>query len=287
MDAVGAVGAAGCFPDLVNVGDQAQVDQVPIAGLLSRSLPLVVSRAMGIDEPVVDLVRDVAQAYQPGTATKPALTRRSTGWSRCSAAATTSRPRPVSGSSCRRARPPAVLIERARRCSVDYVLRDHPPVSATKRQALVRTTVGDVTIEAGEVVQVRLAGDLAFGAGPRRCPGREHALALVEESPRVKDFDIETGSAGAAVAVAAAGAVGVNIEDAMGSAAAHAALIRSVKREVPHLFVNARTDTHWQRRGDLTETLRRIRHYADAGADAVFVPRPGGARRHCRDHGGG
>jgi 2-methylisocitrate lyase-like PEP mutase family enzyme len=62
------------------------------------------------------------------------------------------------------------------------------------------------------------------------------------------------------------------MEDAMGPAAAHAALIRSVKREVPHLFVNARTDTHWQRPGDLTETLRRIRRYAAAGADAVFVP---------------
>jgi hypothetical protein len=50
----------------------------------------------------------------------------------------------------------------------------------TKRQALVKTTVGDVTIETGEVVQVCLAGDLAFGAGPRHCPGRAHALALIE-----------------------------------------------------------------------------------------------------------
>jgi 2-methylisocitrate lyase-like PEP mutase family enzyme len=84
--------------------------------------------------------------------------------------------------------------------------------------------------------------------------------------------DIETGSVGTGVAVAAAGAVGVNMEDAMGPAEAHAALIRSVKREVPHLFVNARTDTHWQRPGDLAETLRRVRLYADAGADGVFVP---------------
>ncbi|MDG4798194.1 isocitrate lyase/phosphoenolpyruvate mutase family protein [Micromonospora sp. WMMD1082] len=84
--------------------------------------------------------------------------------------------------------------------------------------------------------------------------------------------DIETGSVGTAVAVAEAGAVGVNMEDAMGPAEAHAALIRSVKREVPHLFVNARTDTHWQRPGDLAETLRRVRLYADAGADGVFIP---------------
>lgn len=84
--------------------------------------------------------------------------------------------------------------------------------------------------------------------------------------------DIETGTVDAAVAVAAAGAVGVNMEDAMGSATAHAALIRSVKRELPHLFVNARTDTFWQRPGDLAETVRRARLYADAGADGVFVP---------------
>jgi cytochrome P450 len=59
------------------------------------------------------------------------------------------------------------------------VLRDDPPVPATRRQALRAATVGDVTMEAGEVVLVRLRGDLAFGAGPRRCPGRDHALALV------------------------------------------------------------------------------------------------------------
>ena len=84
--------------------------------------------------------------------------------------------------------------------------------------------------------------------------------------------DIEAGSVDAAVAVAEAGAAGVNIEDGMRPAEAHAALVRSVKREVPHLFVNARTDTHWQRPGDLAEALRRIRCYADAGADGVFVP---------------
>lgn len=84
--------------------------------------------------------------------------------------------------------------------------------------------------------------------------------------------DIETGSLAAAVAVAEAGAAGVNMEDAMRPAAAHAALIRSVKQEAPRLFVNARTDTHWQRHGDLAETLRRVRRYADAGADGVFIP---------------
>jgi 2-methylisocitrate lyase-like PEP mutase family enzyme len=95
---------------------------------------------------------------------------------------------------------------------------------------------------------------------------------LLTQLPVPVTADIETGSVGAAVEVAAAGAAGVNMEDAMGSAPAHAALIRSVKREAPDLFVNARTDTHWQRTGDLAETLRRVRLYAEAGADGVFVP---------------
>ncbi|MEQ4304054.1 isocitrate lyase/phosphoenolpyruvate mutase family protein [Plantactinospora sp. B6F1] len=90
--------------------------------------------------------------------------------------------------------------------------------------------------------------------------------------PVLLSVDLEGGSVGAAAAVAEAGAVGVNLEDAMGPVADHAALIRSVKREVPHLFVNARTDTFWQRPGDLAETLRRVRRYADSGADGVFVP---------------
>lgn len=84
--------------------------------------------------------------------------------------------------------------------------------------------------------------------------------------------DLETGSVAAAVAVAEAGAAGVNMEDGMGPAEAHAALIRSVKREVSRLFVNARTDTHWLLPGDLAEALRRVRLYAGAGADGVFVP---------------
>ncbi len=96
-----------------------------------------------------------------------------------------------------------------------------------------------------------------------------HRLAVL---PVHLTVDLETGSVEAAVAVAAAGAAGVNMEDGMGPAEVHAALVRSVKREVPGLFVNARTDTHWLRPGDLTETLRRVRLYADAGADGVFVP---------------
>jgi 2-methylisocitrate lyase-like PEP mutase family enzyme len=85
-------------------------------------------------------------------------------------------------------------------------------------------------------------------------------------------LDLETGSVSTAVAAAEAGAAGINIEDGMGPAETQATLIRAVKSEAPQLFVNARTDTYWQRPGDLAQTLSRVRLYAEAGADGVFVP---------------
>jgi 2-methylisocitrate lyase-like PEP mutase family enzyme len=76
------------------------------------------------------------------------------------------------------------------------------------------------------------------------------------------------------------GVVGVNIEDgrADGTLAPidhQRSVIGSVKSRVPEMFVNARTDTHWLRRptpAALEEALRRVREFADAGADGVFVP---------------
>ena len=138
----------------------------------------VLARAIGIDDPVVELVREVAQAYQPGTGDEaradaaverlvtilggahdePAAARIGVLVQACDATAT--------------------LIDRARRRPVEEVLRDDPPVRATRRQALAATTVGGVPVAAGEVVLVSLTDGHAFGAGPRRCPGREHALAF-------------------------------------------------------------------------------------------------------------
>jgi hypothetical protein len=139
----------------------------------------LLARAMGVGESIVDLVRDVAQAYQPGTGDEAradaAVERLVTVFGGDHDEPTAAR----IGVLAQACVATEVLIGRARCCPVDDVLRDHPPVAATKRQALVAATAGDVTIEAGEVVSVRLAGELAFGAGPRRCPGRAHALALV------------------------------------------------------------------------------------------------------------
>jgi 2-methylisocitrate lyase-like PEP mutase family enzyme len=118
---------------------------------------------------------------------------------------------------------------------------------------------------------VAAAGGLPDGVGAAYAETLRLTRSLAK-LPVHLTVDIETGSVGTAVALASAGAVGVNMEDAMRPATAHAALIRSVKQEVPQLFLNARTDTHWQRPGDLAETLRRVRLYADAGADGVFIP---------------
>ncbi|MFJ9540983.1 isocitrate lyase/phosphoenolpyruvate mutase family protein [Streptomyces sp. NPDC101225] len=70
--------------------------------------------------------------------------------------------------------------------------------------------------------------------------------------------------------LAAVGAVGINLEDALGPVERHAAKIAAVKRAAPGLFVNARTDTYWS--GDGDGTLPRLDAYREAGADGVFVP---------------
>ncbi|MEU6260922.1 isocitrate lyase/phosphoenolpyruvate mutase family protein [Streptomyces sp. NPDC047043] len=70
--------------------------------------------------------------------------------------------------------------------------------------------------------------------------------------------------------LAAVGAVGINLEDGLGSARRHAAKIAAVKAAAPDLFVNARTDTYWL--GDGAGTRERLDAYQQAGADGVFVP---------------
>ena len=66
--------------------------------------------------------------------------------------------------------------------------------------------------------------------------------------------DIESGFGGdvgaLAVELVDAGAVGVNIEDALGPVEETAARVAAIKAAAPSLFVNARTDTYWLRGAD-------------------------------------
>lgn len=140
----------------------------------------VLARAIGVRRPVVRLVRDIAQAYQPGTGDEP---RADAAVDRLVAILGGRHDEPTAariGVLVQACDATAALIARSRHRPVAEVLRDDPPVRATRRQALAASTVGGVTVEAGEIVLIGLAGGPAFGAGPRRCPGRDHALALVE-----------------------------------------------------------------------------------------------------------
>jgi cytochrome P450 len=163
----------------------ALLDAIPMESLRARSgmhPAAILGRTLSADESVIDLVRDVAQAYQPGTGDEyradMAVDRLVAVFGGVFDELTAAR----IGLLVQACDATALLIERARHRNLHQVLCENPPVPATRRQALATATVGGITIEAGEVVQVCLADELAFGAGSHRCPGRAHALALVAQA---------------------------------------------------------------------------------------------------------
>lgn len=159
------------------------LDGIPPATLRAaagRHPVTALAGAIGVRQPVESLVCDIAQAYQPGTGDEP---RADAAVDRLVAILGGAYDEPTAariGVLVQACDATAALIAGARHRPVAEVLRDDPPVPATRRRALVATTVGGIPVAAGEVVLVGLAGGPAFGAGPRRCPGRAHALALVE-----------------------------------------------------------------------------------------------------------
>jgi len=126
----------------------------------------------------------------------------------------------------------------------------------------------------------------------------DHTLALVARICRTADVpvsvDLEAGYgnrpedvADSVASVIEVGAAGVNLEDgdpAHGDrllpASANAERIAAARSAAGQLdtpiVVNARTDVYWRGIGApdvwFAETARRLRLYADAGADCVFVP---------------
>ena len=110
---------------------------------------------------------------------------------------------------------------------------------------------------------------VAAGLGKRDGVGnaweetRALALRLVRLDAHITiDFEHGFSEDPAEVAEHAAqleGVAGINLEDRYGDPAHHAAVIAAVKDRLPDLFVNARTDTHWLRDGELEEALSRCR----------------------------
>lgn len=77
----------------------------------------------------------------------------------------------------------SALIAAARDGSGDVhaTVRSAPPVQVMRRIAIAATRVGTVEIPEGEPVLLEVGPvGLAFGSGPRVCPGRALALALAE-----------------------------------------------------------------------------------------------------------
>ncbi|MEE1828472.1 hypothetical protein PUR61_40855 [Streptomyces sp. BE20] len=87
----------------------------------------------------------------------------------------------------------ATLVDHARRAvgsgadPIDAALRHDPPVRTMRRHAVRDTEVGGVPVPAGAQVVLDVAAaqagrpglpPLTFGAPPRLCPGRIHALAI-------------------------------------------------------------------------------------------------------------
>ncbi|MFJ9608557.1 hypothetical protein ACIRS1_19690 [Kitasatospora sp. NPDC101176] len=80
----------------------------------------------------------------------------------------------------------AALVEHARRgTGLEAALRDDPPVRMMRRVAARDTAVAGVALPAGTPVLLDLVAaqepdrePLTFGASPRICPGRAHALAI-------------------------------------------------------------------------------------------------------------
>lgn len=152
---------------------------------------------------------------------------------------------------------------------------------------------------AWDPVSARLLADAGFPAVGTTSLGVAATHGLVDASRAARDvtarlahdlvhlrlgcfltIDVEDGFSDdpdeVASFVAGLGVDGVNIEDCSHGQLIDPRLaadkIASVKRAAPGLFVNARTDVYWLGGQDLDEAVARLRTYADAGADGVFVP---------------
>lgn len=176
----------------------------------------------------------------------------------------------------------------------------HAPADSTQTFAdLHRPGDPFVLPNAWDPASARLLADQGFPAVGTTSLGVAATHGLVDASRAARDVtallarqlvdlrlwcfltvDVEDGFSDdpeeVAAFVAGLGVDGVNIEDCSGGELVDpdraAAKVAAVKRAAPGVFVNARTDVYWLGRDDVDDAVARLRAYADAGADGVFVP---------------
>jgi 2-methylisocitrate lyase-like PEP mutase family enzyme len=172
------------------------------------------------------------------------------------------------------------VTDQERRAAELRALHDAPPVLVLVNAWDVVSAVLIASTPGCKAVATSSAGIAAVLGYPdgERIPPAE-MLDVVGRIAAAVDVpvtaDLEAGYGGAAATARAAweaGAVGLNLEDAGGSADEHVERVRAVREVVPALVVNARTDLYLLGRPDFEETVRRGRAYLEAGADCIFVP---------------
>ena len=178
-----------------------------------------------------------------------------------------------------------------------------------KRAALRRLHAGPqilVMPNAWDVVSARIFEDAGFAAVATSSAAVAWSLGFPDGSALDVDVhlaalerivhalgvpvsaDVENGYAADPAALAAfvrrldaAGVAGYNLEDTMTPSTVHPLAearerVRAAREAAPELFLNARTDLYLAEIGPeksrLDATIERLRAFADAGADGVFVP---------------
>ncbi|MFE6049600.1 hypothetical protein ACFQ6N_02460 [Kitasatospora sp. NPDC056446] len=154
----------------------------------------------------------------------------------------------------------ATLVERARRHEdgLSGALREDPPVRVMRRLAARTTEVGGLAVPAGTHVVLDIAAAqaeaphgeaLTFGAQPRICPGRSHALVIAEGILLGASDPADTDPAD--TDPAASGAAASGVEDTgppSGRDLGRAELAALVPEMVDHVLALAATWTAWDGR---------------------------------------
>ena len=172
------------------------------------------------------------------------------------------------------------MSDQERRAAALRALHEAPPVLVLINTWDVASAVIVASLPGCRAVATSSAGIAAVLGYPdgERIPPPEmlevvRRVATAVDLPVTADLEAGYGDAAeTARAGWAAGAVGLNLEDAGGSADEHVQRVRAVRDAVPAIVVNARVDLYLLGRPDFDETVRRGRAYLDAGADCIFVP---------------